>query len=320
MRWWSASATAILGDDGRPDRRRIAAVVFGDPTALQWLEALLHPLVSREYLEWREQLARLDDPPAVCVTEVPLLYEVGAEERFDRVIVITAPRQLREQRRRVPRDSRDDRLLARLREDRAGGLPLRQHGHVRGSRPVGDGVMEELTRREDRAAPDPPQCGLDAIVGRRGARGCARGRRARGVAVGARLARSAPLPAALRGDRHGARAQLRPRPGAARGRDLHREPVSRRRPLVRGRRRPDAAPPRDRSGDRVAHRRRPFRGQRPARPRDQRPLRLVVPARAHAEVRQHPHGARRVPRRSGQRRPLARAGCGDPVPGDARIR
>jgi dephospho-CoA kinase len=102
----------VLGADGRPDRARIAGVVFGDPDALQWLEALLHPLVSREYLEWRDQLARLDDPPAVCVTEVPLLYEVGAEERFDRVIVITAPRQLREQRRRVPRDSRDDRLLA----------------------------------------------------------------------------------------------------------------------------------------------------------------------------------------------------------------
>ena len=102
---------AILGDDGRPDRGRIAGVVFGDPVALQWLEELLHPLVSSEYLEWREQLARLDDPPAVCVTEVPLLYEVGAEERFDRVVVITAPKQLREQRRRVQRDSREDRLL-----------------------------------------------------------------------------------------------------------------------------------------------------------------------------------------------------------------
>ena len=47
----------MLGDDGRPDRARIAQVVFGDPDALAWLEALLHPLVSREYLRWREQLA-----------------------------------------------------------------------------------------------------------------------------------------------------------------------------------------------------------------------------------------------------------------------
>ena len=101
----------ILGDDGRPDRERIARIVFASASDLAWLEGLLHPLVSREYLAWRDQLARLDEPPAVCVTEVPLLYEVGAETRFDKVVVVTAPRQLREARRRAPRDSRDDRLL-----------------------------------------------------------------------------------------------------------------------------------------------------------------------------------------------------------------
>lgn len=102
---------AILGADGVPDRARIAAIVFEDAEALSFLEALLHPLVSREYLTWREQLAALDDPPRVCVTEVPLLYESGGEGRFDRVVVLTAPRQLREQRRQVPLDNRDTRLL-----------------------------------------------------------------------------------------------------------------------------------------------------------------------------------------------------------------
>ncbi len=101
----------VLGADGRPDRARIAQAVFADRERLDWLEQLLHPLVSREYLEWREQLAQLDEPPRVCVTEVPLLYEVGAQERFDRVVVITAPTALREQRRRVARDDRDARLL-----------------------------------------------------------------------------------------------------------------------------------------------------------------------------------------------------------------
>ena len=102
---------AILTEDGAPDRSKIAQVVFGDDAALAFLEGLLHPLVSREYLLWREQLGALDDPPDVCVTEVPLLYESGGETRFDRVVVITAPRKLREQRRQVPLDSRDDRLI-----------------------------------------------------------------------------------------------------------------------------------------------------------------------------------------------------------------
>jgi dephospho-CoA kinase len=101
----------ILGEDGVPDRERIAIRVFRDREALDWLEKLLHPLVSREYLEWREQLAKLPNPPAVCVTEVPLLYEVGADARFDKVVVVTAPRQLREARRGGRKDDRESRLL-----------------------------------------------------------------------------------------------------------------------------------------------------------------------------------------------------------------
>src|SRR5918997_4568953 len=101
----------ILGADGAPDRERIAFRVFKDRDALDFLESLLHPLVSREYLTWREQLAALPNPPRVCVTEVPLLYEVGADERFDRVVVITAPRKLREARRGGRKDDREARLL-----------------------------------------------------------------------------------------------------------------------------------------------------------------------------------------------------------------
>ena len=77
----------VVAPNGQLDRGAIGTVVFNDRGALTWLEDLLHPLVSSEYLTWREQLAELPDPPRVCVTEVPLLYEVGAEERFDKVVV-----------------------------------------------------------------------------------------------------------------------------------------------------------------------------------------------------------------------------------------
>lgn len=102
---------SVLGEDGRPDRGRIAQLVFGDDEALAFLEGLLHPLAAREYLTWREQLAALPSPPRVCVTEVPLLYEVGGESRFDKVVLITAPAKLRDARRTVSRDDRDKRLI-----------------------------------------------------------------------------------------------------------------------------------------------------------------------------------------------------------------
>jgi dephospho-CoA kinase len=101
----------VLDDEGRVDRKRVGAIVFGDREKLDFLEQLLHPLVTAEYLRWREQLGELPTPPKVAVTEVPLLYETGGDKRFDKVVVITAPAKLREQRRRVTRDDRDQRLL-----------------------------------------------------------------------------------------------------------------------------------------------------------------------------------------------------------------
>ncbi|HET7130343.1 MAG TPA: dephospho-CoA kinase [Gaiellaceae bacterium] len=101
----------IVAPDGEIDRGALATVVFNDREALAWLEETLHPLVAAEYLHWRDQLAALPDAPLVCVTEVPLLYEAGGEERFDKVVVITAPTKLRRARSEVATDDRELRLL-----------------------------------------------------------------------------------------------------------------------------------------------------------------------------------------------------------------
>ena len=101
----------VLGPDGEIDRGALATTVFNDRQALAWLEELLHPLVSAEYLQWREDLAGLEAPPRVCVTEVPLLYEVGGDARFDKVVVITAPTKLRRARSQIAIDDRDTRFI-----------------------------------------------------------------------------------------------------------------------------------------------------------------------------------------------------------------
>jgi dephospho-CoA kinase len=104
--------TGILDDAGNVDRAAISRIVFDDREALAWLEALLHPRVVAHYLEWRESLAQLPEPPSVSATEVPLLYEVGGERRFDAVVAITAPAELRRERARVSSpEGRESRLL-----------------------------------------------------------------------------------------------------------------------------------------------------------------------------------------------------------------
>jgi dephospho-CoA kinase len=101
----------VLAPDGEIDRGALATVVFNDRDALGFLEELLHPLVAVEYLQWRDALAALPDAPAVCVTEVPLLYETGGEARFDKVVVITAPAKLRRARSLVATGDREARLI-----------------------------------------------------------------------------------------------------------------------------------------------------------------------------------------------------------------
>jgi dephospho-CoA kinase len=102
---------AVFAENGDVDRGAIAEIVFADPEALDWLEGLLHPLVVEEYMSWRERLAELDDPPRVSATEVPLLYEVGGEDRFDAVVVVTAPPKVRGARSEVAAEQREPRLL-----------------------------------------------------------------------------------------------------------------------------------------------------------------------------------------------------------------
>jgi dephospho-CoA kinase len=91
---------------GTTDRAEIAAIVFRDPDELAWLEGLLHPRVVAARDRW---LAALDAP--VAVAEIPLLYETGGERGFDKVIVVTAPDELRRERKPAAAEGRSDRLL-----------------------------------------------------------------------------------------------------------------------------------------------------------------------------------------------------------------
>jgi dephospho-CoA kinase len=101
----------VVSPDGEIDRGALGTIVFNDRDALEWLEALLHPLVAAEYLQWRDALAALPDAPRVSVTEVPLLYETGGQERFDKVVVITAPTKLRRARSQGATVDREARFL-----------------------------------------------------------------------------------------------------------------------------------------------------------------------------------------------------------------
>ncbi|MGD0546822.1 MAG: dephospho-CoA kinase [Terracidiphilus sp.] len=98
----------VVGPDGRLNRARLAELAFNEGR-LQELNAIVHPAVIAAEERWMEQLFRRN-PAAVAVIESALIFEVerdarlrGESEtvlanwrrRMDRVIVVTAPDELK---------------------------------------------------------------------------------------------------------------------------------------------------------------------------------------------------------------------------------
>ena len=100
----------------------------------------------REYLDWREQLGELENPPAVCVTEVPLLYEVGGQDRFDSVVVVTAPPEVRASRTEVAVAEREPRLLPDTVKVAQADFAYVNDGSLEELDAFVAAVLEELTR------------------------------------------------------------------------------------------------------------------------------------------------------------------------------
>jgi dephospho-CoA kinase len=137
----------VVGPEGEIDRERIADVVFSEPAELEWLERLLHPRVVSTYLRWRRDLGRLPDPPAVCVTEVPLLYEVGGDSRFDAVVVVTAAPDVRVSRLVRPVQDRERRLIPDEEKMRRADFAYVNDGTLDDLDAFVSGVMEKLSSR-----------------------------------------------------------------------------------------------------------------------------------------------------------------------------
>ncbi len=75
--------------DGAVDRGRLGDLVFHDPAARARLEAIIHPLVRRSTTAFVKRQTRQGRD--LVVLDIPLLFETGAEELCDAVIVVSAP-------------------------------------------------------------------------------------------------------------------------------------------------------------------------------------------------------------------------------------
>ena len=83
----------VLAPDGSVNRAKLGPIVFADPTARRDLEAIVHPAVYRAIAAGIRGFERLDQYP-FAVVDVPLLFETGHDNDFDRVIVTVCPPEM----------------------------------------------------------------------------------------------------------------------------------------------------------------------------------------------------------------------------------
>ena len=82
----------VLNPDRTLNRQALGAMVFGHHSRLRRLERIIHPRVAREQTRLTKQAAR-NDPNAVVIYDVPLLFEAGIDKRVKATIVVTADRE-----------------------------------------------------------------------------------------------------------------------------------------------------------------------------------------------------------------------------------
>ena len=83
---------SVLGPNGSINRHALGTIVFHNRRKLRRLEDIIHPRVAREQQRFVRRIATRR-PNAVIVYEVPLLFESGADQRVDKIIVVTADRE-----------------------------------------------------------------------------------------------------------------------------------------------------------------------------------------------------------------------------------
>ena len=86
-----------LRPDGHVDRARLAHIVFHDPKQLEQLNALLHPHVLRICEQQIEAYRQTPEIRAI-VLDMPLLVEVGWDQRCDHIVAVESDQALRLER------------------------------------------------------------------------------------------------------------------------------------------------------------------------------------------------------------------------------
>ena len=92
----SAIAGGAVLPDGSVDRARLKEAILEDPTLLNRVETLVHPLVAQDRNAFLQHHRSAGATLVLC--DIPLLFETKADQWVDKIVVVTAPADVQRQR------------------------------------------------------------------------------------------------------------------------------------------------------------------------------------------------------------------------------
>ena len=76
--------------DGKLNRAFLAKEVFADPEKVKKINALVHPVVGKDFQSWTE-----NQTAPYILKEAALLFETGANQELDKIITVSSPIKIR---------------------------------------------------------------------------------------------------------------------------------------------------------------------------------------------------------------------------------
>lgn len=147
----STFGTAILQEDGRLDRPKLGAMIFGNPEVLAQSSQLQNEIIREELASRRDLLAETED---VFFMDLPLLFELEYDNWFDQIwlVDVTEETQLSRlmARNDLSQEEAEKRISAQLslqeKQKRADVL-IDNNGLLEGTRQQLRDALQKLERR-----------------------------------------------------------------------------------------------------------------------------------------------------------------------------
>jgi dephospho-CoA kinase len=96
--------------NGELNKKRLASLIFNDKEALNRVNAIIHPEVNRDFLQWA---SRQQAP--VCAIETAILFESGFDKYVDLSVMVYAPLEVRIERAAIRDNASYEEITRRIR-------------------------------------------------------------------------------------------------------------------------------------------------------------------------------------------------------------